>query len=409
MSKIHLKILNDPVHGFIEISDNQILKLIDHPVFQRLRNIKQLGLTSLVYPGAVHSRFSHSLGAYHLTKQAIRTLETKGVNISPEEKFALLTAILLHDIGHAPFSHVLEFSLFKYIRHEKISLLLMERLNRELKNVLDLTLKIYQNKYHRPFFYQLISGQLDMDRIDYLIRDSFFTGVAEGIIGTERIIKTLNVNDNEEIVVEEKGIYSVEKFLIARRLMYWQVYLHKTSLAVESLLQNLLARAKFLLQNRLPVFLPDALKIIFLNHDVTGLNEELLSAYLSLDDNDIFYTIKQWTKSQDKVLARLSEMLLHRKLFKLKFTETPLSEEQKSRIIHKISKSLNLSQEDAQYFFYEGKVSNSAYIGKYNPILIMKKSGKCIDIEKASDLRNIASLTEEVEKYYFTAPFYLEI
>ncbi len=409
MHKTTAKIFNDPVHGFIEVPDNQILRLIDNPVFQRLRNIKQLGLTSFVYPGALHSRFSHSLGAYHLTRQALRTLKIKGVPVSYEEEIATLSAILLHDIGHAPFSHVLEFALFKNITHEKISLLLMQRLNSQMNHSLELAIDIYQNKYHRPLFHRLISGQLDMDRIDYLIRDSFFTGVAEGIIGTDRLIKTLNINSDEEIVVEEKGIYSVEKFLIARRLMYWQVYLHKTSLAVESMLQNLLKRAVFLLRNKYPLFLPEDLKNIFLNAETQTLDDTLLASYLALDDHDILFTIKQWTKSQDKILADLSRRLLHRKLFKLKFLEKPLTPEQVQEIKHLLKKQFGFSEEELRYYFFQGKVSNAAYMGNHNPILIMKKSGECIDIKQASDLQNIASLTQIVEKYYFTAPAYLQL
>ncbi len=403
-----IKIFNDPVHGFIEIPKNVILTIIDHPYFQRLRRIRQLGLTSFVYPGAIHSRFSHSLGAYFLTTQAIDTLQKKGIQISQEEKIATQLAILLHDIGHAPFSHVLENTIIPNLSHEEIGKKIILLLNEQMNNKLDLTLEIFDKKYPKKFLSQLISSQLDMDRMDYLMRDSFFTGVVEGIIGTDRIIKTLNVVDNK-LVVEEKGIYSVEKFLIARRLMFWQVYLHKTALAVEIMLKSIFKRIALLMKKGAKIIHNKHLHSILEASINKNVNTEIIENYIQLDDTDIIFAIKQWQNAEDKILSNLCKMLLNRKLFKITFLQEKLSTQKFQEIKMNVKKELGLTEEETEYYFHYEQVSNNAYVGEHQPIYILMKNGTLKELQEASDLEIITSLTKVVEKHFIAAPVYVSL
>ncbi|MBL3656187.1 HD domain-containing protein [Fulvivirga sediminis] len=400
------KIFNDPVYGFINIQCELVFDIIEHPVFQRLRRIKQLGLTGLVYPGALHTRFHHAIGAMHLMSRTLETLKSKGVQISDEEHEAALIAILLHDMGHGPFSHALEFSLLSGIQHESISFLFMKYLNEVFDNKLSLAIKIFQNTYHRKFLHQLVSSQLDMDRLDYLKRDSFFTGVSEGAIGLERIISMLTVVD-DQIVVEEKGIYSIENFLNARRLMYWQVYLHKASVSAEKMLINMIIRAKDLAMSDQEVFATPALKHFLLNEytleDFQN-NENLLTTFGQLDDYDIWGAIKVWQNHDDKILSTLSQFLLGRKLFKIKLTNDPLSKEELKSLRTHIAEEYNVLRTDSRYFFAHGEVTNKAYIAGGQTINILTKKGKVIDIAEAADLPNIKAMSKIVKKYYLCCP-----
>lgn len=400
------KILNDPVYGFITIPNELIFDIIEHPYFQRLRRIKQLGLTDFVYPGALHTRFHHAIGAMHLMDKALRSLESKGYEISVEENRAALIAILLHDVGHGPFSHTLEFSLFKDVKHEQLSLWMMERLNAQMNGELSLAIKIFKNEYERPFFYQLVSSQLDVDRLDYLKRDSFFTGVYEGNIGSERIIKMLELKD-DHLVVEEKGIYSIENFLNARRLMYWQVYLHKVAVSAEVMLIELVKRAKELTQQGSNVQATPALAI-FLERNVKMKDfredEDIIEIYSMLDDNDLWGSIKFWQNHEDKVLRNLSEMLLSRKLFRIEFDNTPAEESLKLKLKENAKDKLNLKNDEVDYFIREGTVSNSAYIPSGQTINILKKDGTIVDVAEATDLPNIKALSQIVKKHYLCAP-----
>lgn len=398
------KIINDPVYGFITIPNAFIFQLIEHPFFQRLRRIKQLGLSEYVYPGATHSRFHHALGALHLMVNAVTILKQKDINISDEEAEALYAGILLHDIGHGPYSHTLEHTLVKNVNHEYISLLLMQQLNTEFKGKLDLTLKIFQNQYKKKFLYQLISGQLDMDRLDYLGRDSFFTGVTEGIVGSERIINMLNVV-KDELVVEEKGIYSIEKFIIARRLMYWQVYLHKTVVAADILLTNIIKRAAYLVKKGEILFATPAL-LWFLNNEATKKTFEentiALEQFILLDDSDIFSAIKTWQYCNDKVLAQLSQNLVLRKLPKILVQNKPFE----TQIIKAKQKEMctlfSIKSNDAEYFAKENLIKNDAYKNESTRINILKKDGKVVDVTDASDNYNLKALRKTVKKYYLS-------
>ncbi len=394
------KIFNDPVHGFIEVPKGIILDLIDSDEFQRLRRIRQLALTSLVYPGAVHSRFNHALGAMYLMQQALDVLKSKGADISPEETEAAQIAILLHDIGHGPFSHALENVILPGIHHEQLSIWLMERLNQRFMGRLRLAMDIFQDLHPKKYLHQLVSGQLDMDRMDYLMRDSFFTGVAEGIVGTDRIIKTLAVRGNQ-LVVEHKGIYSVEKFIIARRLMYWQVYLHKAVISAEYMLVNILKRAKALYKAHVKIELSEPLKYFFevKMQDATTVSEELLTQFVRLDDEDILYALKQWQFHDDYVLARLCRGLLHRKLLKTKLQNTPFAAEEIENL------RLHFQGQDPEYFIFSGTVSNLAYVGNHHePISIFYKDGSVIDLAQASDMHNIEALSQPVTKYFVCLP-----
>lgn len=399
------KIINDPVHGFIELSNPLLLRIIDHQVFQRLRRIKQLGLSSLVYPGAVHTRFNHALGAMHLTQQALDVLRSKQVPISEEEYEATLIAILLHDLGHGPFSHALEHAIIPDLKHERMSLALMESLNRELDGRLSLAIQIFEGKYERQFLHQLVSSQLDMDRMDYLIRDSFFTGVAEGIVGIDRIIKILNVLD-DGLVCESKGIYSVEKFIIARRLMYWQVYLHKAAVAAEYMMLNILKRARQLAAEEGPLFLEGPLAYFFRSPvSSTRLNDEVIQQFIRLDDNDIEFHIKKWRHNPDRVLAELCDRLLNRQLLKVKIREKPFGEKKINRYIQRYTEQQGYTFEEARYFVFHGEVANQAYLKKSNePILIWYKTGKLKELAMASDMKNIQALSRPVVKNYLCHP-----
>ena len=395
------KILNDPVYGFITIPTELLFDLVEHPYFQRLRRIKQLGLSEYVYPGALHTRFHHALGAMHLMGQAMQTLQSKGHYISDAECEAAQIAILLHDIGHGPFSHVLECCLLSNVPHEEISLLLMHELNRQFGGRLSLAIRMFDGSYERPFFHQLTSSQLDMDRMDYLNRDGYYTGVAEGTIGAERIIKMLDLADNQ-LVVEAKGVLSIENFLNARRLMYWQVYLHKTSICCESMLIQILRRARFLIGQNTPLFAPDTFRL-FLSESISlnefRTNDAYLKAFTQLDDYDVWACIKQWALHDDSVLATLCQMLLDRRLFKIMLSTEPFA----GALVDELAGQLRqagLPDEDLSYFLVEGQATNAAYLPSEERINIKLKSGKIIDIADASDLSNIQVLTNIVRRYY---------
>lgn len=417
MTQIQLnkkKIINDPVFGFINLQSELVFDLIEHPTFQRLRRIKQLGLSYLVFPGANHSRFEHAVGASHLMQQAISVLQIKGVEISDEEAEAVKVAILLHDIGHAPFSHVLENTLVD-ISHEEISLLLMNDLNIEFKGKLDLAIQIFTNKYKKHFLHQLVSSQLDIDRLDYLSRDSFFTGVAEGTVGIERIIKMLNVCD-DQLVVDVKGIYSIEKFLISRRLMYWQVYLHKTVVAAEFLLINILKRAKDLIKNGIEVFSTPTLYIFMHNtfstydfqNNIHISGKNVLNWYALLDDNDILVSVKEWQNHPDLVLSTLSKSLINRVLFKTALQTKPISKSLEEKLINKITRKITHDKTISPYFLMTGEITNSAYNDRTENILVLNKNGKLCDIGQASDI-NLSALSKTVRKYYLCYPKELDI
>lgn len=403
------KIINDPVFGFINIPSELVFDLIEHPVFQRLRRIKQLGLSFLVFPGANHTRFEHALGTVHLMGQAISTLQLKGHQITHEEAEAVTAAILLHDIGHAPFSHVLENTIVE-ISHEEISLLLMEELNREFNGKLDLTIEIFKNRYRKKFLHQLVASQLDMDRLDYLSRDSFFTGVTEGVVGIERIIKMLNVVD-DQLVVDVKAIYSIEKFLIARRLMYWQVYLHKTVVSAEFLLINVLKRAKELVNSAEHVFATPTLDV-FLQNSFTSEDfrnnravsgKSVLQWYTLFDDNDILTSVKEWQNHPDRVLSLLARNLTNRKLFKTKLKQKPFSKSWKEKTLKSISEHITGNEKLAPYFLITGEITNNALNRDNENILILFKNGKVKDIRQASDI-NLTALTKTVRKYFACYP-----
>lgn len=396
------KIINDPIYGFISIPDEFIFDLIEHPFFQRLRRIAQLGTTSLVYPGALHTRFHHVIGAMHLMTIAIATIRKKGHEITEKEEQGALIAILLHDIGHGPYSHALEYDIVNKVSHEAISSFFIERLSQEFGGKLDLALEIFQNKYYKPFLHQLVSSQLDMDRLDYLNRDSFYTGVSEGVIGSDRIIEMLNVH-NGQLVLEEKGIYSVEKFIVARRLMYWQVYLHKTVVAGEHMLIHVLRRAKQLMLEGQTLFASPALSF-FLSHNIQledfKTNENVLNNFALLDDYDILGAIKVWQHSEDKVLSILSQKLVNRKLFKIEISKTPFTQERISSELRLIQQKYSLSTDEAQHFVYTDKLSNNAYNENKENINLLLKNGETLDLSKASDNLNISALAMPVEKYF---------
>lgn len=401
-----LKIFNDPIYGFVSLPYEIIFDLIEHPYFQRLRRIKQLGLTNLVYPGALHTRFHHAMGAMHLMGQAIEVIRSKGHEITDEEAKGVTIAILLHDIGHGPFSHSLEHSIVSNINHEAISELFMIRLNLEFKGQLDLAIKIFQNKYKKKFLHQLVSSQLDMDRLDYLKRDSFYTGVSEGVVSSDRIIKMLNVV-NDQLAVEAKGIYSVEKFIIARRLMYWQVYLHKTVLSAENLLVQILSRAKVLAQKKENLFCTPSLHIFLYNKyssaEFTS-RPELLNTFAQLDDNDIMTSIKVWQSHSDKVLSMLCTNLVNRNLFKVELQKQPFKENEIKNIKSTIKKRYNLNNKEVDYFVFCGNVRNDAYSVNKIGINVLFKDGSFTDVAEASDQLNMEILSKTVKKYYLCYP-----
>jgi len=402
--KNKLKIFNDPIYGFITIPSALIFDLIEHKYFQRLRRITQMGLTYLVYPGAHHTRFHHALGSMFLMQKAVGILRFKGVAISDDEENALLIAILLHDIGHGPFSHAMEHSIVNSITHEEISLFFMEQLNKEFNGSLTLAITIFKGDYHRKFLHQLISSQLDMDRADYLKRDSFYTGVAEGNINSERLITMLNVVDGE-LVIEEKGIYSVEKFLTARRLMYWQVYLHKTSLVAEQLLIRLLKRAKELTLKGEKLNASKALSY-FLNKTVTKseFTDDVLETFAQLDDVDILSAMKSWQYHNDFVLRNLSQMIMERELLTIKFKNKEVKPASFKKHMDALKTKYQITDEEAAYFVFGGHVTNQAYQAKEQKINILLKTGKVKDIIKASDHLNLEVLSKPVTKYYICYP-----
>ncbi len=399
-----LKILNDPIYGFITIPNSLIFDLIQHRYFQRLRRITQMGMSYLVYPGAHHTRFHHAIGCVHLMQKAVNALQFKGVEISKDEETALYVAILLHDIGHGPFSHAMEHSIVNDVSHEEISLLFMKQLNEEFNSKLTLAIQIFTGTYHRKFMCQLISGQLDMDRADYLKRDSFYTGVAEGNINSERLITMLNVVD-DQLVVEEKGIYSVEKFIVARRLMYWQVYLHKTSLVAEQLLIRVLKRAKELYHEGTELEASNALLYFLKNKiSISNFNSEILDVFSKLDDYDIVSAMKQWQYHSDFVLSNLSKMIINRTLLKIKIKNKAIKRKKLDEELQKLIETHNISETEAAYFVFEGSVSNQAYHLKDKQIHILHKSGKIEDIVKASDQLNLKALSKPVTKFYICYP-----
>ncbi|MBT5859091.1 MAG: HD domain-containing protein [Flavobacteriales bacterium] len=402
------KIINDPIYGFITLERGIIFDLIEHPYFQRLRRITQLGLSYLVYPGAYHTRFHHALGCMFLMTKAILQIRNKGHEITVEEEEALKIAILLHDIGHGPFSHALENTIVNNISHEDLSNIFMEKLNIEFDGKLSLSIKIFNNKYHKKFLHQLVSSQLDMDRLDYLKRDSFFTGVTEGNIGTERIINMLDVV-NDELVIEEKGIYSIEKFLIARRLMYWQVYLHKTVLSAENTLINILQRAKYLLKNNEVLSSTTALKI-FLNSNYSledfKTNRKLLESFSQLDDHDIYSCLKEWQHSDDFVLSTLCKSILERKPLKIITQNNKFKSAEISKIKEVLKTKYQISDEEVSYLVFTDKVSNNAYQYSKTHINILMKNSEVKDITDASDQFNIDALSKTVNKYFLCYPRY---
>lgn len=397
------KIINDPVFGFINIPNDFLYDIIQHPYFQRMNRIKQLGLTSTVYPGAQHTRLQHSLGAMYLMGEAIAQLRQAGNEISEKEANGALACILLHDIGHGPFSHALEHSVVSDISHEEISLLMMQKINQEMEGKLDMALQIFTKKYPKKFLHQLVSGQLDMDRMDYLSRDSFFSGVSEGIIGSARIIKMLNIH-NDQLVVEAKGIYSIEKFLVARRLMYWQVYLHKTAVAAEKMLMNILKRAKELAGKNIDLFASPALnyflytevnKKIFLNNQIA------LDHFAMLDDSDLICAIKVWSTHSDIVLATLCKAFTNRRLFKVEISSEVVNESVRQRYLKQYQEHFGVTTSEAEYFMGDETVSTDTYSPEDDNINILFKDGTIKDIADASDMLNISVLTKKVEKHFF--------
>ena len=401
------KIINDPVFGFVTLSTDKVYDVLQHPYVQRLGRIRQLGLSYYVYPGAQHSRFSHSVGAMHLMQEGMSMLLQKGVDITNEENEAAQIAILLHDVGHGPFSHVLEHTLVHGITHEEISLLMMEQIDRDLAtndepHPLGVAIDIFRNDYKRHFFHQLLSSQLDVDRMDYLCRDSFFCGVQEGRVASERLLKMLHVV-NDHLVVEQKGIYSVEKFLVARRLMYWQVYLHKTSVAAEQLLIKILRRAKELALNGKELFCSPALHYFLYNHitsdDMTA-GSEALRQYALLDDSDVLSAIKAWMNSDDKVLALLSEMFINRRLFRGTLRDKPLTESEKKTLTSRLAQSLGIREDDAHYFYEEHISTSNTYSEKADSIDILYHDGTVKDISEASEILDLRLLTFKPQKLY---------
>ena len=397
------KIINDPVFGFIRIPRGLLYGIVEHPLFQRLNRINQLGLASVVYPGARHTRFQHSLGAFHLMSEAVLNLQQKGNFIFDSEAEAVQAAILMHDIGHGPFSHVLENTIISGISHEEISLLMMEEINSHFQGQLNLAISIFKGEYGKNFLHQLISSQLDMDRLDYLRRDSFYTGVTEGNIGSARIIKMLNVVD-DSLVVEQKGIYSLENYLTTRRLMYWQVYLHRTCVAYEKVMVNMLTRAKQLIREGHQVFASPVL-LYFLQNDVDAqwfnTHPEALINYEELDDSDIWSAMKAWKHSDDKILATLATDMLDRHIFKVEVSEEPSSDERIAEIAERIAKEMDITPEDARrYMMNETAIQKDMYNVDDDSITILYKDGSLRDISEASELLNVQLLSKKIRKYY---------
>ena len=410
MKSSNNKIVNDPVWGFIELDSDLHVELIEHPYFQRLRRIKQLGLSSLVYPGANHTRFEHAIGTMHLVRSALDVLKKKGNKITPEEEEAVTAALLLHDIGHGPFSHALEQSIVQGVSHEELSLIYMNELNQELNGRLSLAIAIFLNQYHKKFLHQLVSSQLDMDRLDFLKRDSFYSGVSEGVVSSERIIKMLNVQD-DQLVVEVKGIYSVEKFLIARRLMYWQVYLHKTVISAEFMMIKLLQRASELAAGGHDISATGTLHL-FLNRTIKGedfrsedqtIRNRAIAHFSNLDDADVICSLKGWTGHSDPILSTLSYALINRKLFKIKLSNTPIAEHKLKNLKQLSAEKFKIAEQEADFFVIEGEITNSAYDAEAGSIQILYRNGKLKDIKEASDI-NLEGLTKTVRKHFVCYP-----
>jgi hypothetical protein len=400
------KIINDPVYGFISMPSDLIFDLVSHPWFQRLRNIRQLGLSSYVYPGAVHSRFQHSLGAMYLTTQAVNTLRTKNIDITPAEEEAVLEAILLHDIGHGPFSHALEHSLIEDTPHETMSLLIMEELNSQFEGRLTGAIAVFNGTYPKKFFHDLVTGQMDMDRMDYLRRDSFFTGVIEGSVGSDRIIRMLNVAD-DRLVVDEKGIYSVEKFLIARRMMYWQVYNHRTVVSAENLLTDLLIRAREVTARGTALFATPALAYFLQQRHRPGSGEntaEMISQFMALDESDIMASTKVWMTSDDKVLADLCRRFVTRDLLGIELQNSPFDEKKVTELADKVKEKLHLRDDEVRFYVNTGDVYNQTYAPGTPEVRIRLKNGTIKDITAVSDLFDKEALSEKVTKYYLCYP-----
>jgi HD superfamily phosphohydrolase len=397
------KIINDPLYGFITIPNELIYDIINHRYFQRLRRIKQLGMTDFVYPGALHTRFHHALGSMHLMNEALNNMIKKGIDISAAEFEAALVAILLHDVGHAPFSHALENELVLGLNHERISAIIIEHLNKEFGGALSLAIEVFNGSYHRKFLHQLVSSQLDIDRLDYLNRDSYFTGVVEGRIGSERIIKLLNVH-HDELVVDEKGIYSIENFLSARRLMYWQVYIHKTTVGIEKMLIQIIRRVREISMDvqastELAFFIDNAI-----DHERLAGDEEVLKAFCRLDDYDIIGGIKHWTNCDDFVLSELCKMFIERRLFNVQLAERKTPATELDMLRSKVQASYGIGEQLVRNFVIEGQKSNSAYIGGGQQINLLTRAGEIVDIANASDLPNIKAMRKIVKKYYLCWP-----
>ncbi len=402
-----LKIINDPVYGFIAITDELIFDLIEHRYFQRLRRISQTALTSNVYPGAHHTRFHHAIGAMHLTKEAIEVLRFKGQEISEDEELSTLIAILLHDIGHGPYSHALEYSIIPVISHEEITVKFMERLNDEFNGKLDLAIEIFKDNYKKKFLHQLISSQLDMDRLDYLNRDSFYSGVVEGSVNSKRLIAMLNVA-NDNLAIDDKGIYSVEKFLVARRLMYWQVYLHKTVIVSETILTKVLQRARKLSLEGVELFSSSALRFFLKRNVEKEFTNEDLELFSKLDDYDVFGAIKEWANNDDFILADLSHRLVDRKLLKIEMGDKHIDENHVAELRAKVAKQFNISYEDADNYVITSKVENNAYKKGSDSIYLLKKNGDVQDIAFSPDQQSITAISEAMKKYFLIYPRELE-
>ncbi len=400
------KIINDPVYGFVTIRHPFILQLIDHPWFQRLRRVAQMGLSHLVYPGALHNRFQHAIGAMHLMQNAIDEIRLRNHEITEEEEVSLLAAILLHDIGHGPFSHALEFILAKDVHHEDISSVMMEKLNEDFDGKLSMAIEIFNNRYHKKFLHELVSSQLDMDRLDYLARDSFFSGVVEGQVGSERILKMLDVV-NDQLVVEEKGIYSIEKFIVARRFMYWQVYLHKTVLSAEFMLISVMKRARQLALQGVDLFCSPSLRY-FLYNEISQKEftqgGEALYHYAQLDDFDITLSMKVWQTHSDKVLSTLASKIIQRDLFKIELRKEKFAGDYVSQIRTRVATYFSITEEDAQYFVLSESVDNKAYNSTSDTIKILMKTGEVLDAAQVSDQLNLAAISGSVEKYFVAYP-----
>jgi len=400
------KILNDPIYGFTSIPNELIFDILEHPYYQRLRRITQLGLTYLVYPGAYHTRFHHALGAMHLMQKAVKTLQSKGHEITPVEETAVLAAILLHDIGHGPFSHALEHSIVNGVNHEDISLMIMDRLNEQFDGKLSLAIQIFKNQHPKLFLHQLISSQLDLDRLDYLKRDSFYTGVSEGVINSDRLISMFNVR-NGELVIDAKAIYSVEKFIIARRLMYWQVYLHKAVLSAEFTLVEILKRAKYLVQNGTELFSTLALnEFLKKNHSLEDFNTNpgLLDTFCLLDDFDIMTSVKEWVHHKDKVLSLLCTKIIERKLLKIELQDQPFELEYILEIQKKTEAKFKINPNESQHLVFTDKIDNKAYNPKKDKINLLYKNETIVDIADAADQLNISVLAKTVTKYFLCYP-----